>query len=345
MRGVNQGLASQVAGTAVAGQDVQEDRARRRHRSFGQTTERYGSAVTRCRVMLDAVAARDPQAHRQALELARSISEHTGRNDLVSTRVEPPSDNRQLRATQALDAAVIAAAVGRRLELMPNALLELTLGAMLYGVGIEQLPRALQEELSLVGKDEQMDFAQYPLLGAEALERCGGFAEPVLRIVRQHRERQDGRGFPARLKPAHIHPHAGIVGAVREYQLHAVRDHALMPSAALARLYLQLRGAYGPRVVESLIATLTVYPPGTFLALTDGRIGRVMQVREDARLHPTVCLFDGALEPSKAQIVDLSESQTMQVLHVLDPEHLTSDVVDFFGGAWAGIAFPTAANQ
>lgn len=135
------------------------------------------------------------------------------------------------------------------------------------------------------------------------------------------------------------------MGAVREYQLRAARDRSVMPSAALARLYLELRGAYGARIVDSLIATLTVYPPGNFLALSDGRIGRVVQVNEAARLHPTVCLFDGGVEPGEAPIVDLAATQEVQVLCVLDPEKLATDVVDFFGGAWAGIAFPAVANQ
>lgn len=138
-------------------------------------------------------------------DLTRSILEHAGGSALVSTRVGAPADARQLRATQALDAAVIATAVGRRLKLTPNALSALTMAALLHAVGIEQLPRALQNELTLLDKDDHIDFAQYPLLGAEALERCGGFPEDVQRLVRQHRERLDGRGFPARLKPAPIH--------------------------------------------------------------------------------------------------------------------------------------------
>ena len=316
--------------------------AAEQHAVFGRATARYSLAVIQASLVLDAVVAGDRQASFIAHELTRSVLQDADANALVSTRVDPPGSPRQLRATQALDAAVIAAAVGRRLRLPAQALRDLTMAALLHAVGIDMLPESMQDEFEQMQGSARIDFAQYPLLGAEAIEACGGFSPVVSQLVAQHRERLDGRGFPHQLRESEFHRYACIIGAVREYQLRAVRDRSVMPSAALARLYVGLRHAYGEHVVDSLIATLTVYPPGSFLALSDGSIGRVMKVSHAARLQPTVFLYKDDHEPAKAPVVDLAEKRELSVLCVLDPEKLAPDVIDFFGGGWGGIAFHAA---
>lgn len=312
------------------------------HEVFGQATARYSLAVIQAGVLLDAVVAGDPQASLIARELARSVLQHAGSDALVSTRVDPPGSPRQLRAMQALDAAVIAAAVGRRLRLPDTALHELTMAALLHAVGIDMLPESMQNEFEQMQGPSRIDFVQYPLLGAEAIEACGGFSTVVSQLVAQHRERLDGRGFPHQLRDSEFHRHACIIGAVREYQLRAVRDRSVMPSAALARLYVGLRRAYGEHIIDSLIATLTVYPPGSFLALSDGSIGRVLKVSHATRLQPIVCLYKDDHPPTKAPVVDLARKRELSVLCVLDPEKLAPAVIDFFGGGWGGIAFHAA---
>ncbi len=313
------------------------------HQAFGQVTARHSLAVVQTSVLLDAVIAGDPQASAIARELTQAVLQDAESDVLGSTRAEPPRSSRELRATQALEAAVIAAAVGRRLSLPPNALRELITAALLHSVGLEHLPESLQDELDLEDAAARFDFTQYPLLGAESIQACGGFSPVVVQLVAQHRERLDRSGFPMQLRESQFHRHACIIGAVREYQVRAMRHRSLRPAAAVAGLYLGLRHAYGVHVVDSLIATLTVYPPGSFLALSDGSIGRVMKVKDSARLQPMVCLYKHDQEPLRAPVVDLSQSSALSVLCVLDPEKLAPAVIAFFGGGWGGIAFHAAA--
>jgi hypothetical protein len=111
-----------------------------------------------------------------------------------------------------------------------------------------------------------------------------------------------------------------------------------MPAAALAHIYRNLRAAYGSDVVDPLVAALTVYPPGSFLELTDGSIGRVIRVSESDRMRPTVCLFDDTVTPAEADIVNLASTRSIRVQRVLDPQALEPDVVEFFGGhRWSGL--------
>jgi hypothetical protein len=97
--------------------------------------------------------------------------------------------------------------------------------------------------------------------------------------------------------------------------------------------------------VDHVIAALTVYPPGTFVALADGNLARVVRVSEQARLAPLVCLFDESMPASQSEIVDLAEPGRAAVERVLAPASLPAGVLDYFGGDWAGLTFPAPSHR
>lgn len=316
------------------------ERVRHQHDQLARTREHYRAAVNDGGDAMSLLSAGSSDAYAAVNTLAKTLVsiavEH--QSPLTFAAIAQPIDAGALRACQSLDAAAIAAAVGRRLALRPHAMSILTMGALLHAVGIEQLPASLQDEGSLTERGALLDFQHYPLLGAEQLRRCGNFPSEVLQVVRQHRERLDGSGFPQGTSGDEIHSFARIIGAIREFQVLSHRDTSSLPAPALAHLYRHLRGAYGPAAIDNVIAALTVYPPGSYLALTDGSIGRVVQVSQQARLRPTVCLFDESVEPGEAQIVDLADTSHVTVARVLDPENLAQEVRDFFGAGWSGVA-------
>lgn len=326
---------------------VLAERVRRQHAALTQVGDDYAAAVVQCRGMFGQIGAGDAAAVATAGALTRSLVDLVtdNGNPLSFAATSKPADAAALRACNALDAAAIAAAVGRRLGLRAHGLETLTTAALVHAIGIEEMPASLQDEAAITGHGEMLDFQQYPLLGAEALRGCGRFSSEVLQIVRQHRERLDGSGFPEGTAGDHIHAYARVIGAIHEFLLLAGRDRSKMPAAALSHLYRRLRSAYGPVAVDNVIAALTIYPPGSFIALSDGSIGRVVQVSDHARLRPTVCLFDDAVVLAEAQIVDLSDTATLSVARVLDPDQLDDEVREFFGGGWSGFAFSRRAAE
>ena len=317
------------------------ERVRSQHESLAATRDHYASAVVACRGTFEQLAAGNNGAAAAAGTLVQAlVGFATGHGSpLTFASASKPEDAAGLAACRALDAAAIAAAVGRRLGLKPQGLATLTTAALVHAVGIGDLPSTMRDEATIRDPETLLDFRQYPVLGADVLRRCGGFPSEVLQIVRQHRERLDGTGFAEGARGDQIHAYARVIGAIHEFQLFSEREQSTMPATALGHLFRKLRGAYGPVAVDNVIAALTIYPPGTFLTLNDGSIGRVVQVSEQARLRPTVCLFDDTVTPAEAQIIDLADTDALSVARVLDPDQLAGEVREFFGGGWSGITF------
>ena len=323
------------------------ERVRHRHQELTRTRELYQGTAEQCAAAFEQLARGDAGAFAALSALSETVVSVATRaqSPLTFAAIAAPGEGLRRRSCQALDAAAIAAAVGRRLALPPPDMTTLTLAALVHAAGIEQLPAALQDESAVAAHEDRLGFQDYPLLGADQLRRCGDFPVEILQIVRQHRERLDGSGFPEGASGEAIHAYARIVGAIHEFQVLSCRAQSALPAAALAHLYRNLRGAYGPAAVDNVIAALTVYPPGSYLTLSDGSVARVMQVSEHARLRPTVCLFDDTVTPTEAQIVDLNDTQEIAVAGVLDPGKLTSDMRAFFGSGWPGLAFSGHAPE
>lgn len=321
---------------------AQSAHVHRLHEELREAQSSYRAAVADCGAALALVGQGSRDAASTTSALVRTLLENAAhpQSPLTFVAMAMPTQSAERLACQSLDAAAIAAAVGRRLGVSAEDLNALTMSALLHNAGIAQLPESMHDETRITDRSDLLEFQHYPLLGVERLRECGGFPLDVLQIVRQHRERLDGIGFPEHAPAPEIHSLALVVGAIREFQVSATRADTALPAAALARLYRELRGAYGPVAVDNVVAALTVYPPGSFLALTDGSIGRVMRVNDAARLRPTVCLFDDALSPDEAQIVDLSATTEIAVAGVLPPRRLTREVREFFGEGWGGFALP-----
>ena len=315
---------------------------RRTRENLVQARQDYLEAVAGATATLGMLGAGEPRGVEATRTSVRDVlALAAGRQrPLTLAPVATPVGHERRQACQSRDAAALAAAVGRRLRLSAADLQTLTTAALLHTLGLSRIAPPLRDEARLEGRDAIREFREYPRLGAGMLRDYGEFSPEVIRIVRQHRERLDGTGFPARESGDAIHPLALVVGAIREFQVWATRDGATLPAAALAHLYRNLRGACGADAVDHVIAALTVYPPGSFVALADGNVARVVRVSEEARLAPLVCLFDESMPASQSEIVDLAEPGRAAVERVLAPAALPAGMLDYFGGDWAGLTFP-----
>ncbi len=314
----------------------------RTRENLAQSRQDYVVAVEGAGGALAMLGAGEPRAVEATRAAVRGVlALAAGRErPLTLAPVTRPVGAERRQACLSRDAAALAAAVGRRLKLGAEDLQTLTTAALLHSIGLSRIAPQLRDETRLETRDAIREFREYPRLGADLLHQTGDFPPEVVRIVRQHRERLDGSGYPAGDSGDAIHPLALVVSAIREFQVRATRDDAAPPATALAHLYRNLRGACGATAVDHVIAALTIYPPGSFVALADGNVARVLRVSEQARLLPLVCLFDDSLPAAQAEIVDLAQPGRAAVERVLAPTALPSGVLEYFGGGWAGLTFP-----
>jgi HD-GYP domain-containing protein (c-di-GMP phosphodiesterase class II) len=212
----------------------------------------------------------------------------------------------------ALGCSVWAASFGRHLGLDRGELGELTLGGLLFDVGKTRVDsRILTMPLPL--DEQQLALARTHVQhGMDILENTPGLGSRVLEAVATHHERHDGSGYPRGLSGNGIPMFGRIIGLIDSYDaMTSVRPYreSRSPHHAVMELYQSRGRLFQGALVEHFIQTCGIYPGGSLVELTDGRVGVVTSVHSLKRLRPSVMLL---LDSSKQPLpeffsVDLSE--------------------------------------
>jgi hypothetical protein len=231
-----------------------------------------------------------------------------------------PRNSKVRLALLGSDAVWLAGLIGKRMGLGRPELRALTHAAAVHAVGLTRMPPHLIEE-EPGANVRGSPLAEYPNYSALILEQCGGFDGEVIRIVREHRERSNGTGLPKGLQGDRIHPHALIIGAVRELQIRCAGS-AVSPAVALAGIYKSLRESHGAVIANHLASAVLYVPVGTYVQLSDDSMARVLRINEAARLSPVVECFGLNLELRKPQVIDLSQRPDLFIVRALDTSKL-----------------------
>ncbi|MAL98391.1 HD-GYP domain-containing protein [Hydrocarboniclastica marina] len=213
--------------------------------------------------------------------------------------------------THSMNTAVWALVFGRQLGFQPDILRQLGAGALLSQVGKAQLPANLFKPETEMTSDELKLYRGYPETGARMLD-AAGMPPAVVGLVRHHRERHNGNGFPQGLTGEKIPLLAKVASLADHYQalVEPRGDIApLMPAQAVGRLYEARNSEFQEDLVERFIQAVGVYPTGTIVTLSDNRVGVVLSHRPNRRLWPKIMLMtDQERQPLKAgKVIDMAE--------------------------------------
>ena len=92
--------------------------------------------------------------------------------------------------------ATLAVELGEQLGLSPARLRSLAIGGLLHDIGKLSLPAAILQKPAALDDDEYEIVKLHPERGKDLLGELGGFDDHVTRLVLDHHERLDGRGYP-----------------------------------------------------------------------------------------------------------------------------------------------------
>jgi HD-GYP domain-containing protein (c-di-GMP phosphodiesterase class II) len=90
------------------------------------------------------------------------------------------------------------------LGLSRNRLRALAIGALVHDIGKLSVPDSILKKPGALADDEFAVIRKHPEWGTLLLDELGGFSDSVRRLVQDHHERLDGKGYPHGLREADI---------------------------------------------------------------------------------------------------------------------------------------------
>lgn len=245
------------------------------------------------------------------------------------------------RYTHIMNVVVLSMMVAQRMDFSEDEMHILGLGALYHDVGVMELPGQVAKKTTRLTDPEFAIYKRHTLLGATMAQRQGRLPREALRVLAEHHENVDGSGYPRGLTGDQMSRYSKIVSLVNAYDNltnHLHGDRELTPHEAVSIIYSKDKNRYDPEIVNVFISILGVYPPGTFVQLSDNRIGIVSSVKREQLLFPEVMIYDENVPSDQALILDLKE-EGLSVESTLKPAEITRAVKEYLSMGSAGYYF------
>ena len=229
-------------------------------------------------------------------------------------------------SVQAMNVCSLALLLSDTLGLNPQDREALGQGAMFHNIGLHRVPPAVRKKKKDALSDhERQELEAYPHYGRQMVEGLPGISRDALDIISQHRENLDGSGYPQGVKEPHIAYLPQLLRVVTEYDaLLNNRPGAdpLTPTQALTCLYTNMKDQCQQEIIDAFIATVTIYPPGTFVRLSDDSEGLVVKTNKSDRLRPLVVLYETIQDSGDLAIINLATERALSIKESLNPKDL-----------------------
>jgi HD-GYP domain-containing protein (c-di-GMP phosphodiesterase class II) len=223
---------------------------------------------------------------------------------------------------------IIALVFADVLKLPPFKQIEVGMAGLLHEIGMLRIPPQLYMSSKQLSQEEKKTIAAHTVLGFRIL-KAAEFPLSVSRAVLESHERVDGSGYPRGLTGDKISFYAKILTISSSYSAivskRPYRD-AADGHTGIMDLLKNTGKQYDEQLIRVLVYTLSIYPVGTYVALSNGAQGLVIETDSEKPKYPIVKLLlneQGA--PFREQpILHTEEGGGIQIVRPLIQQEITN---------------------
>jgi HD-GYP domain-containing protein (c-di-GMP phosphodiesterase class II) len=200
------------------------------------------------------------------------------------------SNREDYQVSHTVNSLILSVIMGNYLKLNDDQLVDLAVAALLHEAGMLHIPPDAYLTDKPLTREERKAILSHPILGFNIL-RSLNFPQNIRLAVLEHHERENGSGYPQRLTGSKISLYAKIIAVACSFEaITAVRPYkdARDGHSGILDLLKNEGGRYDETAIRALIYSLSIYPIGSYVFLSNGRKAQVVDVNPDEPRYPVV---------------------------------------------------------
>jgi HD-GYP domain-containing protein (c-di-GMP phosphodiesterase class II) len=233
----------------------------------------------------------------------------TNKRDIL--RIQPSQENRDKNylVIHSMRSTLYAIVIGLQLKFPIHKLIELGVSCILHEIGMIRLPPQLYMGNKALAPAEKNAILTHPVISYNILREFS-FPLNICLGVLEHHERENGEGYPRKLSKEKISLYAKIIAVACSYE-----------AATAPRPYKEARDAYSgivdimknqgkqydETVIRALLFSLSLFPIGLYVLLSNDKIGQVIDVNPENPKYPVVQIVGEAKSDGMPKTIETSE--------------------------------------
>ncbi|MCG6155551.1 HD-GYP domain-containing protein [Rubinisphaera margarita] len=200
---------------------------------------------------------------------------------------------------------------------------------LVHDWGMLKVPEEIRNPSRPLNSVEQFEVQKHVMHSLDMLSRVKGLPTLVPLVSYQVHEQMNGQGYPRRRHGANIHLFARILNVAHTY-VELTTAYAYRPALSPYDAMLQIlkatkQGVHDPNVIRALLRAQSLFPVGSTVMLSSGRMAKVLRANGDRFTEPIVQIVQdqhgrNVLTASAENIVDLAQgdcyiTQALPILH------------------------------
>jgi HD-GYP domain-containing protein (c-di-GMP phosphodiesterase class II) len=260
-------------------------------------------------------------------ETIKTLCEFIAASKRYILRIQPKStpENKNYLVNHSMRSTVLAIVMGMQLAMPMPKLVELGVSCMLHEIGMIRLPPQLYLTSRKLTPSEKKQLFIHPVVGYNILKDYA-FPLAITLGVLEHHEKEDGSGYPRHVEGDKISILAKIISVACSYE--AITSPRTYKSeenthTAMVELLKNTGKQYDEAIVRALLFSISLYPIGAYVFLSDGKVGLVTDVNPENPKNPIVQLLTDRTPDGSPKIV-VTDEITHKVSRILTPEETVS---------------------
>ncbi|MFI4853813.1 MAG: HD-GYP domain-containing protein [Phycisphaerales bacterium JB065] len=235
-------------------------------------------------------------------------------------------------ADHAYSTGVLCVAMAARLGWSRRDVRHCALAGLLADLGMTLIPREVRTASRPLTETEINRVWRHPTWSVVLMEDIEGMPESVRRAAYQHHERENGSGYPLRLRSTKISDYARVVAVADAYaattQPRPFRRQVPPYQVIEHLIRVGSERMYDRKVVRALVESTGLFPVGSHVRLSSGEIAQVVGAHTGMPDRPVVRVYrrdEGRSVPGP--LIDLADFEpwTLHVIQAVEsPEPLVA---------------------
>ena len=250
-----------------------------------------------------------------ASQLEQLIRKIARNEEVLKTLVELRIINKVRLYDHAIYTAVLSGLVAGCMNLPLDEMVVVLISALLHNMGVAEMPNLVR--LDKRNAAEEALWQEHPTYGYYfALQK--NIPRVIASCIQNHHERYNGSGYPKGAKGEEIPLGARIIGVCERYAA-AITFMDIPPYLAVEELYGASGMYYDPKVVDTFVNNIPIYPLGVMVRLSTKEVGIVSNIRQNDGPRPLVKIYYNRVNRSvtEERIVDLGMERTIFIEEIL----------------------------